>query len=39
VPKSQETPWFPYIGGAAVAGLAVGALLAFLKKRRENQAH
>jgi methionine-rich copper-binding protein CopC len=36
--KSQETPWFPYIGGAAVAGLAVGALIAFLKKRRETQA-
>lgn len=38
LPKSQETPWFPYIGGAAVAGLAVGGLLAFLKKRRETQA-
>jgi methionine-rich copper-binding protein CopC len=32
--KTQDTPWFPYIGGAAIAGLAVGALLAFLKRRR-----
>lgn len=34
----QETPWFPYIGGAAVAGLAVGGLLAFFKRRRAGQA-
>lgn len=32
--KKQDTPWFPYIGGAAIAGLAVGGLLAFLKRRR-----
>jgi len=32
--KKQDTPWFPYIGGAAVAGLIVGGLLAFLKRRR-----
>jgi len=38
VKKDQETPWFPYIGGAAIAGLAVGGLLAFVKRRRENQA-
>jgi copper resistance protein C len=35
--RKQDTPWFPYIGGAAVAGLAVGGLLAFLKRRREQQ--
>lgn len=33
-PASNDTPWFPYIGGAIVAGLAVGALLAYLKRRR-----
>jgi copper resistance protein C len=38
VNKSDETPWVPYIGGAAVAGLAVGGLIAFVKRRRENQA-
>ncbi|HZM81669.1 MAG TPA: copper resistance CopC family protein [Candidatus Limnocylindrales bacterium] len=32
--KDRETPWFPYIGGAAIAGLAVGGLLAFIKRRR-----
>lgn len=35
-PASNDTPWFPYIGGAIVAGLAVGALLAYLKRRRTS---
>jgi len=32
--EKKSMSWFPYIGGAAVAGLAVGGLLAFLKRRR-----
>ena len=35
--KKQDTPWFRYIGGAAVAGLAVGGLLAFLKRRHPSR--
>lgn len=33
----QATPWWPYIGGAAAAGLAVGGLLALVKRRREDR--
>jgi len=36
--KSSDTPWLPYIGGAAVAGQAVGGVIAFLKRRREGEA-
>jgi copper resistance protein C len=32
--KSESTPWFPYIGGAAVAGLVVGGIIAFLRRKR-----
>jgi len=38
VEEPKGTPWFPYIGGAAIAGLAVGGVIAFLKRRREGQA-
>lgn len=34
LPKKSETPWLPYIGGAAVAGLLVGGLIAFLRRNR-----
>lgn len=30
----QETPWGPWIGGAAVAGLVVGGLISFVRQRR-----
>lgn len=30
----QQTPWWPWIGGAAVAGLLVGGVINLLKKRR-----
>lgn len=36
MPKEQETSWFPWIGGAAVAGLLVGGLITFLRNRRER---
>jgi copper resistance protein C len=36
--KRQETPWWPYIGGAVLLGLAVGGLIVLLKRRRESQA-
>jgi copper resistance protein C len=32
--KAQSTPWFPYIGGAAAAGLVVGGIIAFLRRKR-----
>ncbi len=34
--KSDDTPWLPWIGGAAVAGLLVGGLITFLRNRRER---
>ncbi|MEV4416277.1 copper resistance CopC family protein [Catellatospora sp. NPDC049609] len=30
----QDTPWVPWIGGAAVAGLVVGGLISFVRQRR-----
>jgi methionine-rich copper-binding protein CopC len=38
VKTEQSAPWLPYIGGAVILGLAVGGLLAFVKRRRESQA-
>ncbi|WP_117212966.1 copper resistance CopC family protein [Allorhizocola rhizosphaerae] len=32
--KAESTPWFPYIGGAAAAGLVVGGIIAFLRRKR-----
>lgn len=29
-------PWWPWVGGAAVAGILVGGLINLVKKRREN---
>ncbi|GIH08133.1 copper resistance protein C [Rhizocola hellebori] len=34
--KSNDTPWLPWIGGAAVAGLLVGGLITVLRNRRER---
>jgi methionine-rich copper-binding protein CopC len=34
--KSDDTPWLPWIGGAAVAGLLVGGLITLLRNRRER---
>jgi hypothetical protein len=34
--KSDDTPWLPWIGGAAVAGLLVGGLITFLRNRSER---
>ncbi len=34
--KSGDTPWLPWIGGAAVAGLLVGGLISFLRNRRPS---
>ncbi|WP_020521433.1 copper resistance CopC family protein [Catelliglobosispora koreensis] len=34
--KSENTPWLPWIGGAAVAGLVVGGLISFLRNRRQR---
>jgi methionine-rich copper-binding protein CopC len=34
--KSDDTPWLPWIGGAAVAGLLVGGLITVLRNRRER---
>ncbi len=33
-PRAESTPWFPYIGGAVAAGLVVGGIIAFLRRRR-----
>ncbi|WP_212845368.1 copper resistance CopC family protein [Catellatospora sp. IY07-71] len=30
----EQTPWGPWIGGAAVAGLVVGGLISFVRQRR-----
>jgi len=34
--KSDDTPWLPWIGGAAVAGLLVGGVISFLRNRRQR---
>lgn len=38
VKTEQSTPWWPYIGGAVIVGLAVGGLFTLVKRRRESQA-
>jgi methionine-rich copper-binding protein CopC len=35
-PKSQETPWLPWIGGSIVAGLLAGGVITFLRNRRKS---
>lgn len=32
--QEQDTPWLPYIGGAALAGLLVGGIIAYLRRNR-----
>lgn len=36
VPGKESTPWWPYIGGAALAGLIVGGIITFLRNRRQH---
>ncbi|GHJ45140.1 hypothetical protein Cs7R123_24820 [Catellatospora sp. TT07R-123] len=33
-PKSDDAPWWPWIGGAVVAGLLVGGVINLVKRRR-----
>lgn len=35
-PTGSATPWWPYIVGGAVAGLLLGMVIAFVKRRRDQ---
>jgi methionine-rich copper-binding protein CopC len=34
--KSEQTSWFPWVGGAAVAGLLLGGVITLVRNRRKS---